>query len=108
MSRWRVCDRITIGRLRVNDRRVLRGIVFVNRNGLRWRDAPRRIVPARRSTIVGNAGARWAFLFRMMETLAAAGAEPKNVMIDATYSPGCKIFSCELPLKLSELYDESK
>lgn len=25
---------------RVDDRRVLSGIVFVNRNGLRWRDAP--------------------------------------------------------------------
>ena len=25
---------------RVDDRRVLSGIVFVNRNGLQWRDAP--------------------------------------------------------------------
>ncbi len=25
---------------RVDDRRLLSGIVFVNRNGLRWRDAP--------------------------------------------------------------------
>ena len=29
------------GRKRVDDRRVLSGIIFVNRNGLRWRDAPR-------------------------------------------------------------------
>lgn len=29
------------GRLRVDDRRVLSGIVFVNRNRLRWYDAPR-------------------------------------------------------------------
>ena len=29
------------GKPRVDDRRVLSGIVFVNRNGLRWRDAPR-------------------------------------------------------------------
>lgn len=28
------------GKPRVDDRRVLSGIVFVNRNGLRWRDAP--------------------------------------------------------------------
>ena len=28
------------GRERVDDRRVLSGIIFVNRNGLRWRDAP--------------------------------------------------------------------
>jgi transposase len=29
------------GKPRVNDRRVLRGIVFVNRNGLHWCDAPK-------------------------------------------------------------------
>lgn len=28
------------GRPRVDDRRVLRGVVCVTRNGLRWRDAP--------------------------------------------------------------------
>ncbi|PUB17359.1 putative transposase of IS4/5 family DUF4096 [Yoonia sediminilitoris] len=28
-------------RPRVDDRRVLLGIIFINRNGLRWRDAPR-------------------------------------------------------------------
>ena len=28
------------GKLRVDDRRVLSGIIFVNRNGLLWRDAP--------------------------------------------------------------------
>ncbi|UOA33809.1 hypothetical protein DSM110093_03644 (plasmid) [Sulfitobacter sp. DSM 110093] len=28
------------GKPRVNDRRVLSGIIFINRNGLRWRDAP--------------------------------------------------------------------
>ena len=27
------------GKPRVDDRRVLSGIIFVNRNGLRWRDA---------------------------------------------------------------------
>lgn len=28
------------GRPRVDDRRVLSGIIFVDRNGLRWRDDP--------------------------------------------------------------------
>ncbi len=28
------------GKPRVDDKRVLRGIIFFNRNGLRWRDAP--------------------------------------------------------------------
>ncbi len=31
---------------RVDDRRVISGIVFVIRNGLRWRDAPREMATA--------------------------------------------------------------
>jgi transposase len=31
------------GRARVDDRRVLSGIIFINRNGLRWCDAPRGV-----------------------------------------------------------------
>lgn len=30
---------------RVVDRRVLNGIIFINRNGLRWRDAPKEYGP---------------------------------------------------------------
>ena len=33
------------GKPRVDDRRVLSGIVFVNRNGLRWCDAPKDYGP---------------------------------------------------------------
>ncbi|SCM66622.1 transposase [Donghicola eburneus] len=33
------------GKPRVDDRRVLSGIIFINRNGLRWRDAPREYGP---------------------------------------------------------------
>ena len=29
------------GKPRVDDRRVLSGIIFINRNGLRWCDAPK-------------------------------------------------------------------
>ncbi len=29
------------GKPRIDDRRVLSGIVFIHRNGLRWRDAPK-------------------------------------------------------------------
>ncbi len=46
------------GKPRVDDRRVLSGIVFVNRNGLRWRDAPATTARTRRCTIDGNVGAR--------------------------------------------------
>lgn len=57
------------GKPRVDDRRVLSGIVFVNRNGLRWRDAPTDYGPHKpvlspskgRSTIAENGGVRWVF-----------------------------------------------
>lgn len=35
------------GRPRVDNRRVLSGIIFINRNGLRWRNAPREYGPAK-------------------------------------------------------------
>lgn len=48
------------GRLCVNDRRVLSGIILVTRNGLRWRDAPEEHGPAKaRLTTAGSDGATW-------------------------------------------------
>jgi len=35
------------GRARVDDRRILSGIIFINRNGLRWCDAPVEYGPAK-------------------------------------------------------------
>lgn len=73
------------GRPRVDDRRVLSGIVFVNRNGLRWRDAPKDYGPHK---TLYNRWKRWSEMgvfLRMMEGLAAEDAEAKMVMIDATY-----------------------
>ena len=61
------------------------GIVFVNRNGLRWRDAPKDYGPHK---TLYNRWKRWGEMgvfVRMMEGLAAAGADRKTVMIDATY-----------------------
>ena len=73
------------GKPRVDDRRVLSGIVFVIRNGLRWRDAPKDYGPHK---TLYNRWKRWGakgIFLQMMEGLAAASAEPKTVMIDATY-----------------------
>jgi len=73
------------GRPRVDDRRVLSGIIFVKRNGLRWRDAPKDYGPAK---TLYNRWKRWGkagVFVRMMEGLAAADADPRTVMIDATY-----------------------
>ena len=73
------------GRPRVDARRVLSGIIFVNRNGSRGCDAPKDYGPHK---TLYNRWKRWGEMgvfLRMMEGLAAEGADPKTVMIDATY-----------------------
>ena len=45
------------GKPRVDDRRVLSGIIFINRNGLRWRDAPREYGPPK---TLYNRWKRWS------------------------------------------------
>ena len=73
------------GRPRVDDLRVLSGIIFINRNGLRWSDAPEAYGPHK---TLYNRWKRWCDMgvfARMMEGLAAADPEPKTIMIDATY-----------------------
>ena len=46
---------------RVDDRRVLSGIIFINRNGLRWRDAPAEYGPHKTLYNRWCAGAALAF-----------------------------------------------
>jgi len=73
------------GKPRVDDRRVLSGIIFINRNGLRWCDAPKEYGPAK---TLYNRWKRWGDMgvfARMMEGLSSDAAVPKTVMIDATY-----------------------
>jgi len=45
MARLEPCFPKSHGKPRVDDRRVLSGIIFINRNGLRWRDAPAEYGP---------------------------------------------------------------
>ena len=73
------------GRPRVDDRRVLIGIIFINRNGLRWCDAPSFYGPPK---TLYNRWKRWCGIgvfARIMEGLASEAAEQTTVMIDATY-----------------------
>lgn len=73
------------GKPRVDDRRVLSGIIFINRNGLRWCDAPKEYGPAK---TLYNRWKRWSdngVFARIMMGLAAEGTENKTIMIDATY-----------------------
>ena len=73
------------GKPRVDDRRVLSGIIFINRNGLRWRYAPAAY--GSHKTLY-NRWKRWSekgIFARMIAGLAAERGEKTTVMIDATY-----------------------
>jgi transposase len=73
------------GKPRVDDLRVLSGIIFTNRNGLRWCDAPKEYGPPK---TLYNRWKRWSdkgVFARMMDGLASEAAAPKTVMIGATY-----------------------
>ena len=49
---------------RVDDRKVISGIIFVLKNGLPWRDAPLSMGLIRPFTTASVAGPRWAFSTR--------------------------------------------
>ena len=73
-----------MGKPRVDDRRVLSGIIFINLNGLRWCDGPKDYGPAK---TLCNRWKRWGgkgVFARMREGLASGAAVAKTVMSDAT------------------------
>ncbi|MDE1987757.1 MAG: IS5 family transposase [Alphaproteobacteria bacterium] len=73
------------GVARVDDRRVISGIIFVIRNGLRWRDAPKDYGPHK---TIYNRFIRWSRLGvfnRIFAELSAKGGKPDRLMIDATH-----------------------
>ena len=85
MARLRPYSARSHGRPRVADRRVLSGMIFINRNGLRWCDAPGEYGPPK---TLHNRWKRWSDMgtfARIMAGLAAEGMERKTIMIDATY-----------------------
>ena len=70
---------------RVDDRRIVSGIIFVIRNGLRWRDAPASYGPHK---TIYNRFIRWSRLGvfnRIFAGLTAEGGKPDQLMIDATH-----------------------
>jgi transposase len=70
---------------RVDDRRVISGIVFVIKNGLRWRDAPAADGPHK---TIYNRFIRWSRMGvfnRIFAELAGQAGEPDRIMIDATH-----------------------
>ena len=73
------------GRPRVDEKRVLSGIIFINRNGLRWRDAPLEYGPPK---TLYNRWVRWSrkgVFAQILVELACAGDQTDVLMIDATH-----------------------
>ena len=70
---------------RVDDRRIISGIIFVIRNGLRWRDAPKEYGPHK---TIYNRFIRWSRLGvfnRIFGALTAKAGKADQLMIDATH-----------------------
>src|ERR1700709_1671731 len=73
------------GLARVDGRRVVSGIIYVIRNGLQWKDAPKAYGPHK---TLYNRFIRWSRLGvfnRIFAALAAEGPPPERLMIDATH-----------------------
>ena len=70
---------------RVDDRRIVSGIIYVIRGGLMWRDAPRGYGPHK---TIYNRFIRWSRMGvfnRILAELAGKAGEPDTIMIDATH-----------------------
>lgn len=70
---------------RVDDRRVVSGIIFVIKNGLRWRDAPTDYGPHK---ALYNRFIRWSRLGvfdKIFSHLAFSDGPPDTFIIDATH-----------------------
>lgn len=73
------------GVARVDDQRVVSGIVYVIRHGLQWKDAPSQYGPHK---TLYNRFIRWSRLGvfdRIFAALAGEGPQPERIMIDATH-----------------------
>nr|WP_194300309.1 IS5 family transposase [Acetobacter farinalis] len=85
MERIRPFFPLSHGVPRVDDRRVLSGIVYVIRNGLQWKDAPKAYGPHK---TLYNRFIRWSRLGvfdRIFVTLTKQTGRSKRLMIDATH-----------------------
>ena len=73
------------GKPRVDDRRVISGILHVLKTGCRWRDVPAAFGPP---TTIYNRFTRWSsrgIWQRMFERMAAAGPVPEELSLDSTH-----------------------
>ena len=73
------------GKPRVDDRRVLSGIIFINCHGLRWRDAPRDLWAAQDALQPVEALERERHFRQNDDRASRRARQKKTVMIDAPY-----------------------
>ena len=73
------------GKPRVDDRRVLSGIIYIKKNGLQWKDAPLVYGPPK---TLYNRFVRWSRMgvfARIFLELAQPGEDDDVIMIDSTH-----------------------
>ena len=73
------------GKPRVDDRRVISGILHVLKTGCRWRDVPPEYGPA---TTIYNRYNRWSrrgLWQRLFEQIAASGDVPRELSLDSSH-----------------------
>jgi transposase len=83
----RICPRFPRSRgiPRVDDRRVLSGIIDVIRNGLQWRDAPATYGPHKTLYNRFVRVSRMGVFSRIFAALAGEAGEPDRLIIDSTH-----------------------
>ena len=73
------------GKPRVDDRRVISGIIYIIRNGLQWKDAPKEYGPHK---TLYNRFVRWSRMgvfAKIFLELARTGRLGDTIMIDSTH-----------------------
>ena len=104
MRRIELYFRLSQGVPRVDDRRILSGIIFVVRNGLRWRDAPAAYGP---NKTIYNRFICWSRLgvfSRIFADLSASSDTDDCVMIDATHRKAHRTAASLLKRVCSQTY----
>ena len=70
---------------RVDDRRVISGIVYVIKHGLQWKDVPKDCGPHKTLYNRFICWSRLGVFDRIFAALAGDGPKPERIMIDATH-----------------------
>jgi transposase len=75
----------SFGKPSVDDRRVLSGIIYIQRNGLMWKHAPQNYGPPKTHCNLWKRWSRMGVFATIMTALAAQAQDTEMVMIDATH-----------------------